>query len=1032
MIAALARFSVTRAKSVVALVLLVSAVALGFALDLPLDALPDLTNNQVVVLTTAPGLSPEELELSVTRPVEIALSGLPGLEEQRSLSRYGISQITLIFKDSMDPWRARQMVSERLSSLELAPGVKDPELAPLTGGLGEVFHLTLSSETRTPTELYEFALLRVTPLLKSVPGIVEVNSWGGAERTLDVVVDPLSLVNRGLSLREVRDALADATGLAPGGNLMNQDGQALLRGVARPVTPLELGSVMLAKPAVRASDVGSAVEGTRLRLGAATAQGRGETVYLMAQMLRDENALEVLSRVHEKMPLVKAALPEDVRIRVVYDRSELVNNTLHTVGMSLLEGGALVILVLLAFLGSWRAGLVAASVIPLSMMFALGVMSIFRLPGNLMSLGALDFGLLVDGAIVLVEGVFHHSKDARGRMSFREHVRDVAGHTARPVFFSVLVILLVYVPVLSMSGTDGKLFRPMAVTVVLALSASLLLSMTYVPAALSLCMDFEHLPKRDPWLVRAIDYAYPKLLDLLLPRRVFVLLCALGALSAGAFAASRSGVEFTPQLDEGDMVIQTTRSPDISLEQSVAAALHLERVLRTFPEVRGVVSRIGSPAVATDMMGFEQADVFVDLVPRAQFRPGLTRNALVAEMETTILREDPHSEPSFTQPIQMRFNELLGGAVTDVAVSLYGEDLAELRRLADALAHSFRGVSGAEDVRVLAPPVVPLVSVHPRPLDLAQVGLSSREVLDAVQAVRVGIDVGETRDGPLRIPLRILLQASHRVVDLAHLPVSLSGGGSVALHRVADVVHDDAPGLVSRRNGQRRLVIGFNVRNGDLATVVEAAEAKAYADVPLPSGYRLEWGGQYENLQQATARLGLIVPAVLVLILGILWLTFNSVRASLSVFTVVPLAVVGGLLMLALRDMPISLPAAVGFIALSGIAVMNGVVWMARALELEQVGGEAVAIARKAACERVRPVLMTALVAALGFVPMMLAVGVGAELQRPLATVVVGGLVSSTLLTLIVLPVLYPWLRGRGLRGRERPASAKEADGEQR
>ncbi len=1020
MIADLARFSVQHAKSVVAAVLLLAAVALGFALDLPLDALPDLTNNQVVVLTTAPGLAPEELELSVTRPIEVALSGLAGVEEQRSISRYGISQITLIFKDAVDPWRARQMVAERLAGVQLAPGVEDPEIAPLTGGLGEVFHVTLSSEQRTPTELYELALLRVTPLLKSVPGIVEVNSWGGAQRTLDVLLDPYALANRGLSLRQVRDALFEASGFAPGGNLIDREGQALLRAVARPVTPLELGSVIVAKPAVRASDVGRAEEGARLRLGAATAQGRGETVYLMAQMLRDENALEVLDRVHAQMPHVRGALPDDVRVRVVYDRSLLVNNTLRTVGKSLLEGGALVIVVLLAFLGSWRAGLVAASVIPLAMMFALGVMSTLRLPGNLMSLGALDFGLLVDGAIVLVESVFHHSKRAAGHLSWREHVRETSGHTARPVFFSVLVILLVYVPVLSMSGTDGKLFRPMALTVVLALSAALILSMTWVPAALSLCMDFKHVPSREPWLVRFVDWIYPKLLDRLLPRRVLVLVAALSALAAGVYLGQRSGIEFTPQLDEGDMVIQTTRRPDISLEQSVDAALHLERILRTFPEVRGVVSRIGSPAVATDMMGFEQADVFVELVPRAAYREGLTRNALVAEMEQKILAGDPDSEPSFTQPIQMRFNELLGGAVTDVAVSLYGDDLVELRTLADALARAFKTVPGAEDVRVLAPPAVPLVSVKPRPLSLAQVGLSAREVLDAVQALRVGIDVGETRDGPLRIPLRVLLNASQRPQDLDNLPITLPGGGSVPLHRVAEITHEDAPGLVSRRNGQRRLVIGFNVRGADLATVVKAADARARAEVPLPAGYRLEWGGQYENLQHAAARLAVIVPIVLVLILALLWLTFGSVRASLAVFTVVPLAVVGGLFMLFARDMPISLPAAVGFIALSGIAVMNGVVWMARALELEHEGvAEPAQIARQAACERVRPVLMTALVAALGFVPMMLSQGVGAELQRPLASVVVGGLVSSTLLTLIVLPVLYPWLRGRPAQARE-------------
>jgi cobalt-zinc-cadmium resistance protein CzcA len=514
------------------------------------------------------------------------------------------------------------------------------------------------------------------------------------------------------------------------------------------------------------------------------------------------------------------------------------------------------------------------------------------------------------------------------------------------------------------------------------------------------------------WL-RIVEWFYPKIIDKLLPRRIPVAACAGLLLVSGLLMARTRGVEFTPQLDEGDMVIQTTRRPDISLEQSVAEALKFERALKhDFPEVKNIVSRIGSPAVATDIMGFEQADVFVSLAPKEQRRAGLTRDGLVNEMDRLLRAKVPGGTPAFTQPIQMRFNELLGGAVTDVAVSVYGDDLWELRRLADAFAAAVSRVNGAADVRVLAPPAVPLLTVRPRPLELAQVGLNARDVLDTLQAMKIGLVVGETRDGALRIPLRLRLGASLRAAELDQLPLSLAGGGPLPLGRVADVDLGQAPGLVNRRNGQRRLQIGFNVRGADLATVVQAAQREAQR-VKLPQGYRLEWGGQYQSLREATERLSMIVPIVMLLILGLLAFTFRAVRPALSVFMVVPVAAVGGVFTLALRDMPISLPAAIGFIALSGIAVMNGVVWMARALELDAEGHHAHTVARNAALERIRPVMMTALVAALGFVPMMLSRGIGAEVQRPLAAVVVGGIVTSTVLTLIVLPVLYPWLRGK-------------------
>ncbi len=1026
MIRRLAYFSVDHRGWVAGLSLGLAALALAVGIRLRLDAMPDITNNQVLVLTRAPGLTPEEVERVVTRPVEVALGGVPGLLEHRSLSRYGISSVTVVFDDSMSPWLARQIVTERLLTLSLPDGVERPELGPLSGGLGEIFHVTLSSAQRTPAELLELATFRVAPLLKAVPGVVEVNSWGGAERTLDVVADPAKLAARGIELSQLKQALTAATGSRAAGAFPSTSGQVLVRAVARPLGPGELGSAVVGGSGIRAADVGDVVDGTALRLGASTANGRGETLYLMVQMLRDENALEVVGRIHDVVPKLKRALPDDVRLDVVYDRSVLVGGTLRTVGINLVEGGLLVMLVLLAFLGSPRAGLLVASVIPLSMAFATAAMAALDVPGNLMSLGALDFGLLVDGAIVLIESIFHGlHKERHQHHNMRARVREVAGRSARPIFFSRMAILLVYVPVLSLTGVDGKMFRPMALTVVFALLAALVLTLTYVPAMASLLLREVDVPTKDPLLVRALNFVYPKTLAPGIRHRWGVFGGSALLLVFGIVVAATRGVDFTPQLDEGDMVVQTTRRPDISLEEAVAEARIMESVLlsKEFPEVVQVVSRIGSPAVATDIMGLEQADVFVKLKPKKEWRPGLTREALVQQMERALAERAPGGEPAFTQPIQMRFNELLGGAVTDVGLSVYGEDLGELYRLTNALATELATVPGAADVRVLAPPSVPLMTVKPRALDAAQLGFTASEVMDSVQAARVGLDVGLTYDGNVRIPIRLRLDGAKDAWALPSLPLPVATGGVVPLSRVAEVIASEAPGLVSRRNGERRLVVGFNVRGADLGTVVQAAQARAEKNVRLPSGYRLEWGGQYESLTNATRRLSLVVPAVLVLILTVLTLTFSRVRPALAIFTLVPFACVGGILTLAARGMPISLPAAIGFIALSGIAVTNGVVWVSRTLELESSGlgpGEA---AKRSALDRARPVLMTALVAALGFVPMMLATGIGAEVQRPLATVVVGGLVSSTFLTLFVLPALWPYFAGRKAREKEAEAA---------
>ena len=1047
LVARLTGWSVEHRGWVAALLALAMVAAAVVAARLPLDALPDITNNQVLVLTQAPGLSPEEVERLVTRPIEVGIGGCPGLIEQRSLSRFGISAVTAVFAEDVPPMLARQLLQERLGGLLLPSGVETPALGPLTGGLGEIFHFALTSTRHTPRELLELAQYKVAPLLRGVRGVVEVNTWGGQERALEVRADPLQLAARGLTLREVARELADSIGAVAGTALPAGAGQALLRGQWRPASASELGGVLVgrepaaamappaAKPdtsdspslqrelvaAVRAAEIAQIHEGTLPRLGAASRNGQGETVYLMAQMLRGENALQVMRGLQERMPAVRAVLPPDVRVELIYDRSVLVYGTLRTACQNLIEGGLLVALVLLLLLGSWRAGLLLAAAIPLSMLGAAAGMVLLGVPGNLMSLGALDFGLLVDGSVVMVEHLFHSLRPgelAGDQAAWRRAVRVSAQEVAQPVLFSVMIILLVYVPVLSLGGVEGKMFRPMALTVVLALLTSLALALTVMPAAASLVLrprDVAAVQTRAPVLFRAAARIYRPVLCAAAARPRLVGFFAAALLGIGGLIYARAGSEFLPQLDEGDLVIQTTRAPDIALPAALREAGRLEAtLLAAVPEVTQVVSRVGSPAVATDIMGLEQADVFVALKPRRQWRRGLSREALIAQMEQVLHDQAPGGELSFTQPIQMRFNEILAGAVSDVVLSLYGDELTELQRLAAQLAAQCEKEPGVKDVKILAPPEVMLLDVRPRPLAAAQAGLSVREILDAVQALRTGLPMGVTFDGPVRVPVVLRLGLTlPSAFTLADQPLPTPGGGLVTLGRVAEVSAHPAPSLIQRHNGERRLLIGFNVRGVDLGTAVLGAQRRIASAVKLPSGYRLQWGGQYQTLQDARARLQLLIPTVMLLIVGLLWGLFKKLRPAVILFAHVPFACTGGMIALWLRGLPMSISAAIGFIALSGIAVLNGVVLMAALRQLEAAGHPAAAAAQQAAETRLRPVLMTALVAALGFVPMMLAQGVGAEVQRPLATVVVGGLVTSTLLTLIILPSLYPFFSPR-------------------
>jgi cobalt-zinc-cadmium resistance protein CzcA len=1017
-------WSVQNRRLVALLVLLAALFGAVAGSQLRFDALPDVTGKQVIVLTRAEGLTPEEVERLVTRPVEMALGGLPLSKGQRSISRYGLSSVTVLFEDQADILQARQLVQERLLNVagSMPPGVDSPALGPLTGGLGEIYQFTVSSPDKSAAELLELVRFRVMPLLSAVPGVVEVNSWGGERRTMDVVGDAARMARYRITLSGLTEATRKGTGYAAGATLDAGESGVLLRGVAWPQRASDLASTVVSMSEegapIRIGDVAEVVDSAVARIGAATTDGRGETVYVMVQMLLEANALDVLDRVKSQMPKVRQALPDGVKIQVVYDRSELVHATLRTVFTNLLEGGLLVVAVLFLLLGSFRAGALVASVIPLSMLGAVIGMVVLGVPGNLMSLGALDFGLLVDGAVVMVEAIFHSTHERGGPIADR--VEETATRMARPVFFAVLIIILVYLPILSLAGVEGKMFRPMALTVLFALLSALILSLTFVPAMSRLFLRDQDIPARPPFLVRWVSDKYDPILAWAMGHPRQVAGSAVLLLLLGGTLAALAGAAFVPQLDEGDLVVQTVRDADIRVDSAIADNTRMEAaILEAVPEVLHITSRIGSPEVATDIMGLEQADIFIDIAPRAEWRSGVTRDQIIREIQDAVASSAPAQEIAFTQPIQMRFNELVGGSVTDVSLSIYGEDLAALHDYASAVVTQMAEVPGAVDVRVLAPPSVGLLEVRPRPLEASRFGFRSADILDHVKAARAGIPAGTTYDGPVQIPIRVRLATRTNALSFDRFELPTPSGALVALSQVAHVSRERGPALVNHEMAQRRVVVGMNVRGRDLGSVVQDAEALLGSpNLQRPEGVLLVWGGQFESLQSAKKRLNLIIPAVLVLMLSMLLILFRQLPPALLILLNVPFAAVGGIAALTARGLPISVSAVVGFIALSGIAVLNGVVLITALMNELDKGVNAVEAMRRAALSRLRPVLMTALVAALGFVPMMLATGVGAEVQRPLATVVVGGLLTSTLLTLVILPAIVPPVLALSARAR--------------
>lgn len=1032
MIESMLRLAIARRYLFLTLTLLIIAIGSWSYQQLPIDAVPDITNVQVQINTAAPGYSPLEAEQRITYPVETALYGLPNLSYTRSLSRYGLSQVTVVFEEGTDIYFARNLINTRLGAIkDMLPEGIEPEMGPISTGLGEIFMYTVQAKPGALQQNgspYDAMALReiqdwiIKPQLAQVKGVVEVNSIGGYNKQYHVLPDPLKLLNYGLSIKDVELALQANNDNRGAGYIEREGMQLLVRSPGQLTSLDDIANVIITQYdaiPVKLSDVADVAIGKELRTGAATQDGK-EAVLGTAMMLIGENSRTVARDVAQKLEQIKSSLPEGVIAEAVYDRTTLVDKAIATVSKNLLEGALLVIVVLFILLGNLRAALITAAVIPLSMLMTITCMVQAGVSANLMSLGALDFGLIVDGTVIIVENAVRRLAQAQHNGSIqplKERLNTVYLATAeviRPSLFGVAIITIVYIPIFSLTGVEGKMFHPMAATVVMALLSAMVLSVTIVPAAVAVFLNGK-ISEKESAVIRGAKTLYAPLLALALKFRWLVIGLASALVGVCLWLATTLGAEFVPQLDEGDIALHAMRIPGTGLEQAVAMQEILEQKIKTFAEVDKVFARIGTAEVATDPMPPNVADNFVILKPRSEWpNPDKTKAQLVTEMEAA-LATLPGNNYEFTQPIQMRFNELISGVRADLGIKVFGDDLDQLVTSANQILQAVNKVQGAADIKVEQVTGLPTLSVIPNRTALARYGLNVVELQDWVSAAIGGTSAGILYEGDRRFELIVRLpETLRRDLDkLAVLPVPLPNGDFVPLQEVATLDLSPAPAQISRENGKRRVVVTANVRGRDLGSFVEEVKAQINRDVALPAGYWLDYGGTFEQLESASQRLSIVVPVTLLLILGILVMAFASLKDALIIFSGVPLALTGGVLALYLRGMPLSISAGIGFIALSGVAVLNGLVMLSFIRDLWREKGDLLLAITEGALVRLRPVLMTALVASLGFVPMALNTGTGAEVQRPLATVVIGGIISSTLLTLFVLPVLYHWLHSK-------------------
>ncbi|MDH3202057.1 MAG: CusA/CzcA family heavy metal efflux RND transporter [Myxococcales bacterium] len=1004
-----------------------------------IDAVPDITNVQVQINTGAKGYSPLETEQRITFPIETAMGGLPHLDYTRSLSRYGLSQVTVIFEDGTDIYFARQLVNERIQEVKskLPPGI-EPAMGPIATGLGEIYMFSVEAEpgatnddgtTISPTDLRTVQDWIIRPQLRNVPGVIDVNSIGGFVKEYHVTPHPDRLRAYGLTFRDLMAALADNNSNIGAGYIERNGEQYLIRSPGQVAGVADIDNIVIGSRGgvpLHIKDVADVFLGKELRNGAATKNG-AEVVLGTAFMLIGENSRIVSERVHAKMGEINKTLPGSIVAKTVYNRTDLVNAAIRTVKNNLLEGALLVVVILFLLLGNIRAALVTALVIPLSMLFTITGMVSTRISGNLMSLGALDFGLIVDGSVIIVENCIRRLGDEQHRVERLltrterfEVVRDATKEVVRPSFFGMFIIMAVYLPILSLTGIEGKMFHPMAYTVIMALAGAMIFSATFVPAAIALFFTGK-ISEKENVLMRSVKAAYVPTLKVSLQFRGPIAAAAALLVIVSGIVASRMGTEFIPSLDEGDVAMHALRIPGTSLTQAIEMQHSLERRLQEFPEVKDVFAKMGTAEIATDPMPPSVADGFIMMKPRDQWpNPRKPKVELVGELESAV-KGIPGNNYEFTQPIQMRFNELIAGVRSDVAVKLFGEDMAILQRYGKQIEKEMKTIPGASDVKLEQTTGLPIMTITPKRGMLARYGLSVGDMQEVVEIALGGKAAGEVFEGDKRFEIIMRLPEKLRsdIDELARLPVPLqkreqgdAAQSFIPLSEIAEISIAPGPNMINRENGKRRIVVTTNVRGRDLGSFVAEAKQRIDAQIEVPAGYWMSWGGQFENLISASQRLRIVVPVSLLLIFALLFATFGTVRDALLVFSGVPLALTGGVAALWLRNIPLSISAGVGFIALSGVAVLNGVVMISFINKLREQGMPLDTAITEGSLTRLRPVIMTALVASLGFVPMALATGTGAEVQRPLATVVIGGILSSTALTLLVLPGLYRIVHG--------------------
>ncbi|MGD9556986.1 MAG: efflux RND transporter permease subunit [Mangrovibacterium sp.] len=1021
-------FSVRQKFVALALVILMAVAGFYSLMQIPINSLPDVTPVQVLVITKAGRYSPFDVEKLVSYPIETAMNGLPDVKHVRSTSQFGLSAVTIEFEENTDIYFCRQMVSQRLQSIadELPPDVSAPQLGPISTALGEIYQYEVRSENKSLTELREIQDWLIAPQLKTVKGVTEINSFGGHVKQYDVIIQPGKMRTYGLGIKDVTNAIAANNSVSGGNYLEHNREQYIVRGFGQIAGEEDILNIVVAKldnKPVFIRDLAEVRLGTQIRQGGVTRDGRGEVVTGIVMMLRGGNGREVIAGIEDRIGSINRNLPEGVQVEKFYDQSDLIGRTTSTLTTNLAEGGILVIVILLLMLGELSGALIVAMVIPFSMLFAFIGMREFGLAANLMSLGAIDFGMVVDGSVVMVENIIRRLQSRKEDEPVDSAITHAARQVVRPIFFGVLIILMVYVPIMTFSGMEGILYRPMAITVAAAVLGSLLLALIFVPAMASLVFRKGVKPRRN-WLIHWLQPYYVRFLEKHIQKRVAILGVSLAVFFLSMLVLFRLGTEFLPELDEGSILVEQVRMPSVTLEESMENANWLAaQLIRNIPEIKTVVPKTGRSDLANDWMGVHQTDVWVVLKDPDEWRKGIDKNDITSLIEP-YLKTEPGLVYNFTQPIAMRVDELTSGVKSDLAVKIYGEDLNELNRIGEAVSRVAKELKGTANYFVEQPVGQPYLTITIDRNAVASFGLNVDDVQQVIEAGIGGQVSGQVYQGQRRfdIQLRYPEEIRGRLDQIRDIPVQLANGQFIPLSRVSLIEAQEGPREIQRENGWRRLIVGINIRGIDIGTYVSSLQSAIGEQGEVPPGYFLEYGGAFENQRRAMNHLMLVVPLSFFIIIGLLYLNFGKMGDAMIILLNLPFALSGGVFLLWMRGMYLSVSASIGFVALFGVAVLNGIVLLDHINELRKESSKSLKrIVIEGSADRLRPVLMTALVASLGFIPMAFNAGPGSEVQRPLATVVIGGLVTSTLLTLLVLPTIYLWAEKRKIKVVKRP-----------